>query len=234
LKRYRIADQTPLKSKRLILTPMNEKELTARMDLETDALIKGKLAEMVHGTAENPDQALWHTGWLISLALSGESVGLIALHGMPEDRMVKLAYEIDDAHRGNGYAAEAVKALAKWAFTQEGVYFIQVLTDDSDTASNHIQQGLKFYRVESPFEGKALWELERPASMWLAFYLCVGLAVGFVFGSSFFGSQILGLIVVTSAGITLGAVLDAKDRAARKREHPPEKIIGEKEATCGE
>jgi hypothetical protein len=43
-------------------------------------------------------------------------------------------------------------------------------------------------------------------------------------GINIFGDQISGMIIGLAAGLTLGATMDAQDRAARKRENPPKKI----------
>lgn len=224
MKLNRINDQVPVKSQRLIIAPMNEKELALAVDSETDQTLKVKLSEMRRGVADHPDQALWYTGWRISLKQSGQAVGIIAFQGMQQDRTVSLSFDIDPQHRGNGYAVEAIREMVKWAFQRENVYFIHVLIDADNAACNHLLQQQKFYRVQSPVTGQNLWELERSASTWTLIFLLVGLTFGLMFGSAFFGSQMLGLIIIMSAGVTLGAVMDSRDRAARKREHEPERI----------
>ncbi len=224
MKFNRINDQVPVKSQRLVIAPMSERELAGAVESERDQTLKTKLSEMRRDVADHPDQALWYTGWRISLKQSGQAVGVIAFQGMQQDRTVSLGFDIDPQYRGNGYAAEAIDQMVKWAFQRENVYFIHVLIDADNAACNHLLQQQKFYRVQSPMTGQNLWELERPASIWTLIFLLVGFTFGLMFGSAFFGSQALGLIIVTCAGITLGAVLDSKDRAARKRAHEPEKI----------
>jgi hypothetical protein len=179
---------------------------------------------MRENVIDYPDQALWHTGWRVSLRKGGEAVGLLNFHGVPVNMAVELGYDILAAHRGNGYGEEAVRAVSNWAFGCEGVYFISALADETNAASNHILEKLKFYRVESPTSGFHAWELERPASAWISIYLCIGLALGLALGSSFFGNQLTGMTIGLVAGLALGATLDAQDRAARKRENAPKKI----------
>ncbi|NLI55221.1 MAG: GNAT family N-acetyltransferase [Clostridiales bacterium] len=228
MKHYRIEDQTPLKAKRLVLTPLSARELSALIEREADERLKGSYGEMHRDVTEHPDQALWYTGWRISLRQSGEPVGLLSFHGMAADRTVNLTCDIAAAHRGSGYAEEATKAICGWAFSQENVYFIRALADGDNAASNHILEKMKFYRIESPLEGKALWELERPASSWIAVYMSIGLALGLAFGTGFFGNMALGMAVGLGAGVALGAAMDSQDRAARKREHEPKKLDQEK------
>lgn len=224
MKPYRISDQMPLKTKRLIITPMNTKELDAYSELEENELLSAAILEMRRCIEEYPLEALWHTGWRITLRQTGDVAGLIAFHGIPVDRTVEMGYDILPARRGNGNAEEAAKALISWAFSRENVYFIRAMADIDNDASNHILQKLGFYRIESPVEGQTCWELERPASSWLGAYLAIGLAIGLALGQSFFGNMILGMVIGMSAGLALGAGLDSQDRAARKRDHEPKKL----------
>lgn len=207
---------------------MNAKELNTLYEQEQDELLRGAIAEMRRGVNEYPEMALWYTGWRITLRKTGETVGMVAFHGVSVDKTVEIGYDIIAAQRGNGYAEEAVQSLCSWAFGRENVYFIRALADEQNGASNHILEKLKFYRVESPVSGQVCWELERPASAWLAVYMCLGLAVGMGLGSSFFDSQTLGMVIGMSAGLALGASLDSQDRAARKRDREPKKLDEEK------
>lgn len=224
MKHYRIEDQTPLKTQRLLITPMSARELSALIEQEQDALLKSAYEEMRRLVLDDPDQALWHTGWRVALRQTGEPVGLVMFHGVAADKTVEIGYGVDAAHRGNGYAKEAVKRVCDWAFSQDSAYFIQSLTEPDNDASIHILEKLKFYRVESAKENMLLWELERPASSYLAVYMSIGLALGISLGSSFFGNMATGLAIGLSTGVALGVAMDAQDRKARKREHEPKRI----------
>ncbi len=224
MKHYRIIDQPPIKSKRLTYSPMNAKELSALIERETDEWKKARLDEKRRGMADDPDQALWHTGWRITVKKTGETVGWIGFRGAPEDRTAAMEWHIDPRLREEGFDKEAAKRLSDWALTRESVYFVQVQADEDDTALNEALRELKYYRVESPIQGKTHWELERPASAWLAIYLCIGLGAGISLGSALFDSEIIGMAIGAGAGLSLGAGMDAQDRAARKREHAPNKL----------
>ena len=224
MRHYRISDQNPIRTKRLLLTPLNAKQLAALEAQEQDERLRSALGEMRKNAADNYDLALWHTGWQISLRNGGQAAGLLWFHGVAADQTVELGYEILEEFRGDGFGEEAVKALCGWAFGCEGVYFIRALTAEGDAASNHILENLKFYRVESPVSGRNAWELERPASAWMPIYMCIGLSLGLALGSSFFGNQTLGMTIGLGAGLALGAALDAQDRAARKRGNAPKKL----------
>lgn len=225
---YRINDQTPLKTKRLIITPMNEKQIAAMQQRITDDPLRGVLNEMRRGVLEHPVQALWYTGWEITLRQSGESVGIIGFQGEKTDKTVEMGFDIFAAYRENGYAKEAIQSLSDWAFGRENVYFLHVLVSEENKAANHILENLKFYRVESPVDGQIRWELERPASAWMAVYMCIGLSLGLALGSGFYGNMTLGMVVGMSAGLALGVALDSQDRAARKRDQAPKKLDEDK------
>ena len=227
---YRISDQTPLKTKRLIITPMNEKQIDAMLQRVTDDLIRGVLNEMRRGVSEHPVQALWYTGWEITLRQTGESVGIIGFQGVQTDKTVELGYTIFDAYCTNGYTQEAIQSLCDWAFGREDVYFVQVLANEENEDANHILETLKFYRIESPVEGQVRWELERPASAWMAIYMSIGLSIGLALGSSFYDNMMLGMVIGMGAGLALGVSLDSQDRAARKRDVAPKKLDEEKKS----
>ena len=224
MKHYRLNEQDPIKTKRLLLTPMNEKELAHRITEEPDELVRSAYNEMRRCVFAYPDQALWHTYWRVTLRETKQTVGYLGFLGEPKDQTVELGFDVPEEFRGEGYAGEATKALCDWAFLKESVYFVRVMTAKASTASNQMLRDLKFYRIESPIEGHEYWELERPASAWIAVYLCFGLAIGLALGSSFFGSQALGMAVGMGAGVALGATLDSQDRAARKRINEPKKL----------
>ncbi|MPM78329.1 hypothetical protein SDC9_125340 [bioreactor metagenome] len=224
MRHFRISDQNPIKTKRLLLTPLNAKQLAALEAEEKDELLRGALGEMRKNVTDYYDLALWHTGWQISLRNGGQVVGLLGFHGVAVNQTVELGYEIREEFRGNGYGEEAVKALCDWAFGCEGVYFISALAAEDNTASNHILEKLKFYRVQSPVSGMNAWELERPASAWMSIYMCFGLAIGLTFGQTLFQNMAIGLAIGIGAWLALGSGLDAQDRAARKRENAPKKL----------
>jgi RimJ/RimL family protein N-acetyltransferase len=224
MRHYRISDQNPIKTKRLLLTPLNAKQLAALEAEEENELLRGALSEMRKNVTDYHDLALWHTGWQINLKNGGQVVGLLGFHGVVVNQTVELGYEIREAFRGNGYGEEAVKALCDWAFGCEGVYFISALAAEDNAPSNHILDKLKFYRVESPVSGMNAWDLERPASAWMSIYLCFGVALGVSFGQTLFRNMGVGLAIGIGAGLALGSGLDAQDRAARKRENAPKKL----------
>lgn len=207
---------------------MNEKELSQRISEEPDDLVRSAYIEMRRCVQASYDQALWHTYWRITLRETKQLVGYLGFHGEPKDQTVEMGFDLLERFRGEGYASEATKALCDWAFLTEGVYFVRVMTASGNMASEQYLKDLKFYPIDCPIEGHAYWELERPASAWVAVYLCLGLAIGLALGSSFFGNQALGMTIGMATGVALGAMMDSKDRAARKRDNEPKRLYDPK------
>jgi RimJ/RimL family protein N-acetyltransferase len=56
-------------------------------------------------------------------------VGSVVFHGWPgEDGVAEIAYGIEEASQGQGYATEAVGASVDWALSQPGVRAVQAAT----------------------------------------------------------------------------------------------------------
>ncbi|MFI0812590.1 GNAT family N-acetyltransferase [Streptomyces echinatus] len=64
----------------------------------------------------------------------GRTVGGIGFHGVPdEEGRVEIGYDLVEGARGNGYATEALRALAGWALAREEVDLV-FLTIEHDNA----------------------------------------------------------------------------------------------------
>ena len=183
-------NQRPIPTKRMTLTPMSVDELNELIERETDAHMKQAYTEMRDGVLQNPDQALWYTAWRMTLKETGEMLGDLCFHSAPADKTVEIGYGVLEQYRKNGYATEAVRALIDWAFTQTNVYFVRAITDAGNEASEHLLEKLKFNKLPlDPAaadleEGQTLWELEKPASMWMAIFMCLGMGCGGAIGSA--------------------------------------------------
>lgn len=214
--------QKPIPTKRLTLVPMTADELAETIDAQTDAHLKAAYTEMRRCVLEYPDQALWHTAWRMVDKETGETVGDAGFHGVPEDKTVEIGYGVREAFRGRGYATEATHALIDWAFTQTDVYYARAVTDEGSHASERVLEKLKFARIlthpaaASLEDGQTLWELEKPASSWMAIYMCLGLGCGGAIGSAL-NSYTIGMSIGLALGVALGVSLDGQDRERRKR-----------------
>lgn len=214
--------QKPIPTKRLTLAPMTADELTALIGEQTDAHLKAAYTEMRDHVLEHPEQALWHTAWRMVKKDTVETVGDIGFHGAPADKTVEIGYGVLEAYRNQGYTTEAARALLDWAFTQTDVYYARAITDEGNLASERVLEKLKFTRIlthpaaANLEDGQTLWEVEKPASAWMAIYMYIGLGCGGAIGSAS-DNYSLGMVLGLSVGLAIGSALDAQDRAHRKR-----------------
>ncbi len=210
-------NQHPISTKRMRLAPMRVDELEEMIDAETDPHMKNAYAEMRDGVLNHPGQEVWYTAWRMTRKDSGEMIGDIGFKGEPDDKTVEIGYGVLEAHRGQGYTTEAVKALCEWAFAKENVYFVRAITEDGNTASERVLEKNEFKRIEGANAGEVLWEIERPASAWMVIYMCLGLSVGMSLGLSVFGNSVFGMSIGLGIGLLLGISLDAQDKNNRVR-----------------
>jgi len=204
-------------TKRLKLIPMSADEMQELIGRETDAHMKKAYTEMREGTLSHPGQELWHAAWRMTRKDTGETVGDLCFKGAPDDKTVEIGYGVLDAFQSQGYATEAVKALCEWAFSRDGVYFVRAITEDGNAASERVLEKNKFRRVDGADAGESLWEKEKPASSWMAVYMCLGLSIGLSLGTTVFDNSGTGLALGLSIGLALGISLDANDKKKRVR-----------------
>ena len=58
--------------------------------------------------------------------------------------IAEIGYGISKEYRNNGYAAEAVKAVLKWAFDNPGVIAVEAETDPENAASKRVLEKCGF------------------------------------------------------------------------------------------
>ncbi|MEV5952565.1 GNAT family N-acetyltransferase [Streptomyces sp. NPDC051987] len=86
----------------------------------------------------------------------GRAIGGIGFHSAPdEDGRVEIGYDLTEAARGHGYATEAVRALADWAFARDDVNSLFATTEEANTTSQAVLTRAGFTRVSEDGEGPA-------------------------------------------------------------------------------
>lgn len=106
----------------------------------------------------------WVLGYFITLQSTGEPIGSCGFTGPPDaDGVVELAYAVDPAHRGKGYATEAAAALAQFALAAGEVRRVRAHTLDDCGASAKILTRCGFEKlgqINHPEDG-LVWRWER-------------------------------------------------------------------------
>jgi RimJ/RimL family protein N-acetyltransferase len=78
----------------------------------------------------------WLTGFVVVERASGLAVGSCGFKGPPDaDGVVEIAYSTGPAYRGRGYATEAARALAEFAFVDRRVRLVRAHTQQANGAS---------------------------------------------------------------------------------------------------
>lgn len=121
------------------------------------------LASAMAAAAPDP----WIHGFTIVHRASGAIIGNCGFKGPPtHDGRVEIAYGIDEAHRGRGYATQAAKALTAFALSSPGVKIVIAHTLREESASTTVlkRSGFVFFgEVVDPEDGPVWrWEFAAP------------------------------------------------------------------------
>ncbi|MGA4800948.1 GNAT family N-acetyltransferase [Streptomyces lavendulocolor] len=117
------------------------------------------------GLVEKAREARTHRpGWgpyAIVRAADRRAVGAIGFHAAPDaDGGVEIGYDLVEGARGNGYATEALRALAGWAFARPGTAVLRAVVDHGNTPSHRVVARAGFVRAADG-EAGTVYELRR-------------------------------------------------------------------------
>jgi len=132
-----------VRTKRLRIHPLSDEEMARMVEGEEDEGLKQAYGEMLAGCRTNPGKRLWHAVWAIE-GLRGERVGNLSFKGVSAEGVTELGYGIEEGHRGKGYATEAVKAMAAWAFGHPEIRAVEAETEAGNGASRRVLEKCGF------------------------------------------------------------------------------------------
>ncbi len=100
-----------------------------------------------------------HIGWVVAEKSKASGfVGMIGFHRIkPEHHRAEVGYMIEKEYQGKGYAAEAVRAIIKYAFNEMKIHSIEADIDKDNIASERLLQKLGF-RKEGHFKESFYFE----------------------------------------------------------------------------
>lgn len=109
----------------------------------------------------------WTHGFALVERAGGATVGSCAYTGPPDaDGVVEIAYVVEPAYRGRGYAREAARALVDHALNAGGARRVRAHTRADNPASARVLRACDFTllgEVVLPDDGPVLrWELRGP------------------------------------------------------------------------
>ncbi|OJU56312.1 MAG: hypothetical protein BGN96_14760 [Bacteroidales bacterium 45-6] len=156
-----------IETERLFLIPLTARDLHSMMHNKQQAAcelgwisdgkeLDSKMRFIYQLKAQNigKDQANWLfcTYFAIVLKESKHLVGQIGFKGTPDENgEIEVGYGLEDEKwYGKGFATEALKALIRWAFAQQGVLCVVADTDKSNFASQKVlkKSGMLFWKEE--------------------------------------------------------------------------------------
>lgn len=128
-----------IESERLYLYPISNEEMELLIAKEKNEEMKQAYAQMLQGCLASPSTRIWNAVWYMELKDSGGTiVGDFSFKGLGEDGMVEIGYGLKDGFCGKGYMTEAVRTIAKWALSQEGVTRVEAETTSDNAASKQV------------------------------------------------------------------------------------------------
>ena len=90
----------------------------------------------------------WVHGFSIVHRASGTVIGSCGYKGPPDlDAVVEIAYGVDPAYQGRGYATEAARALIAFSYDSGRVTIVCAHTRPEENASTHVLTKCGFARV---------------------------------------------------------------------------------------
>ena len=88
--------------------------------------------------AADPSIRAWLGRAMVRTELDGERhvIGTIGFHGPPDERgRLEIGYSVQSAHRRQGYAREAVRAMLDWAAREHGIHRFIASVSPTNVAS---------------------------------------------------------------------------------------------------
>ena len=197
------------------ITARTDEEMQELIDTEQDEALRLAYTQMLQNCRSHPQKRLWYTCWRVTLVQGGQLVGHVGFLGEPNNAgEVELGYGTLPGFCGNGYATEAVRRLADWAFSQPDVFFVLAQAAQDNAASRRVLEKAGFLPVGTGSEG-LLFELEKPAPDNVSTYLSLGLAVGVALGTAL-NNLAMGLSLGLAIGIAIGSMLDGENKKKRQ------------------
>lgn len=153
----------PLNLPFLRLLANNMREFESKLNCKYQAEpICGFFAQYVdmqiNVVANNPDDYLFNTFWVIIEKESRIVVGTAAFKGNPDKNgEIEIGYGLGKKHEHKGYMTEAVAEMCRWAMSQENVKHVIAETDVDGYASQKILERNGFVRYR--FGDSSWWRL---------------------------------------------------------------------------
>lgn len=102
-------------------------------------------------TVRAAEAGLYRPGWglfVLQRAEDAAALGGIGFHGLPEEGVVEIGYDLTASARGRGWATDAVRLLSAWALRQPEAERVAATTEAGNLPSRRVLERAGFCRVE--------------------------------------------------------------------------------------
>lgn len=126
-----------LQSDRLRIRLSSDDEMRELIANEKEEGLRLAYTEMLDMALKHPEARKWFAMWLIE-STDGKRIGELCFKGLSTDGETEIGYGILPEYQNNGYAAEAVGAVTKWALSEPDVSHIIAETDADNVVSQRV------------------------------------------------------------------------------------------------
>jgi RimJ/RimL family protein N-acetyltransferase len=156
--------ESALQTERLVLVPITRELVEAVLAGnrgEAERLVAARFPDLWPGRAlverafscpvekirREPDAWLWGARVLVTKEKAPLVVGSVILNGRPDAGVVEVAYGVDEAFQGKGFATEGTRAVVSWALDQRDVARVQACTFPWHRASQKVLEKCGMHRA---------------------------------------------------------------------------------------
>lgn len=204
---------TAIKTKRLLLTRLDADETANLCANTSDANFRILCEDANRACEAEPLKTPWFALWRVELRPNNEPLGYLRFEGEPRDMTVTLKLDMLSLACSDEDAITAVHLLAEYAFGQDHLFWVRAAAESPRDEA--LLQADGYHRV-SEEENPPVYEKEKPASTYMALFMCIGLSIGCSFGLTVFDNIGTGLCLGLALGVAIGASLDAADKKERQ------------------
>mgnify|MGYP004525737365 CR=1 FL=1 len=203
-----------IKTKRMVLRPMSDDEIGARIEAVDSDELRAAYGEMLAGCKGDPENRVWYAPWQMVLKDSGVSIGEIGFKGPGQEHAVEIGCGVLPEHRRQGYAAEALEAMTRWAFGKKDIVFVEAEADPDNKASLGVLEKCGFVPDGTGAEGPR-FVLECPLTNWSSVYMLFGISIGMAIGQ-LHDQMLWGMAIGMSLGVLVGMLLNNSAKKSRE------------------
>lgn len=122
-------------------------------DWSENSLIPGRLQDYIawHQTQRDSTDVFVNKRYAVTLKANGCFIGMVGMGLEDTLNEVEMAYFLDEAYQGNGYATEALEALFDWCMAVSELPYMILTIDCANTASCAVAERAGFQLFEKRY-----------------------------------------------------------------------------------